>query len=824
MKIIKLNGRWALQKSGEKSVISAIVPGDVYRDLLNAKRISDPFYRDTENGLHWIGEYDWKYSREFRVSATMLKHERILLQCKGLDTFAAISINGHKLATSDNMFRTWEWDIKPLLKLGLNQIEILFTSTIPYITKKDKQRSLPDWNKTKHAWVRKEPCNYGWDWGIKAVTCGIWRDIALVGFNSARLSDILIKQDHSSKDHVVLSVGLTAEILQEERLLANIKVIRKNKIVAEQSGKLSRGKCNVDVCINAPELWWPNNMGNQPLYTVIVELLNANGDVIDSITKRIGVRTLHLDRHKDKWGESFQFVVNGVPFFAKGANWIPGDGILSRMTQQRYRKLVEDAASANMNMLRVWGGGIYEDDSFYDACDELGICVWQDFMFACSAYPTFDKKFMENVKVEATDNIMRLRHHPSIALWCGNNELEQGLVGEKWTNRTMSWKDYKKLFDDLLPAVICELDPQRDYWPCSPHSPTGDRKDYNNQDCGDAHLWDVWFANKPFEWYRTCQHRFNSEFGFQSFPEPKTVRSYTIPKDRNITSRIVEHHQRSAVGSGVIIAHMMEWFLMPEGFDNTLWLSQILQGMAIKYACEHWRRCMPRGMGTLYWQLNDMWPVTSWSSIDYFGRWKALHYMARKFFAPILISGVEDSNKGTVEIHVTSDVLKPLPGTVRWRVTDLAGKRILAGRKNIVTPSNGNKMVEKLQIKKNLAVYEPRDLLVWMELSVKGHPVEQETIFFVRPKQLELVAKPGIQTSIAGLNDGSFAVTLKTKAPALWVWLELDNMDADLSDNFFHIRPGKNKVVLLKPHKKILLKDIRKRLVVRSLVDTVKKD
>ena len=287
-----------------------------------------------------------------------------------------------------------------------------------------------------------------------------------------------------------------------------------------------------------------------------------------------------------------------------------------------------------MNMLRVWGGGIYEDDIFYEICDELGLCIWQDFMFACSTYPTFDEKFMDNVKAEAIDNIRRLRHHPCLALWCGNNELEQGQVGEKWTEWTMSWTDYSKLFDKMLPELVDQLDPQTAYWPCSPHSPNGDRTNFNNPECGDAHLWNVWHKGEPFEWYRTCEHRFNSEFGFQSFSEPTTVYSYTAQEDRNITSWVMEHHQRAGIGNTTIMRYMLSWFKLPVGFENTIWTSQILQGTAIKYACEHWRRSMPRGMGTLYWQLNDNWPVASWSSIDYFGRWKALHYMAAKFFAP----------------------------------------------------------------------------------------------------------------------------------------------------------------------------------------------
>jgi len=355
-------------------------------------------------------------------------------------------------------------------------------------------------------------------------------------------------------------------------------------------------------------------------------------------------------------------------------------------------------ADANMNMLRVWGGGTYENEVFYDLCDELGICVWQDFMFACSTYPTFDEAFIENLRAEFTDNVRRLRHHACIALWCGNNELEQGLVGDTWNGGQMSWEDYSKLFDKLLPETILPLDPDRDYWPCSPHSPQGDRKDHSNPKWGDAHLWDVWHGRKPFEWYRTCEHRFNSEFGFQSFPEPKTVYGYTAPQDRNVTTRVMEHHQRSGIGNAVIMQYMLDWFRLPTAFDNTLWLSQILQGMAMKYAVEHWRRAMPRGMGTLYWQINDCWPVASWSSIDYHGRWKALHYMARAFYAPVLVSGVENTEKAEVAIHVTNDRMEDVPGAVSWRVTDSAGKVLARGRKKVVAKALANTPVETVSL------------------------------------------------------------------------------------------------------------------------------
>ena len=472
-----------------------------------------------------------------------------------------------------------------------------------------------------------------------------------------------------------------------------------------------------------------------------------------------------------------------------------------------------------MNMLRVWGGGIYEDDTFYDLCDELGICIWHDFMFACAVYPAFDEAFLANVRCEAEDNVRRLRHHPWIALWCGNNELEQGLVGPAWNDRQMSWEDYGTLFDKLLPEVTAALDPERDYWPCSPHSPHGDRADFNNPRWGDAHLWDVWHGRKPFEWYRTCEHRFNSEFGFQSFPEPRTVYSYTEPQDRNVTTYVMEQHQRSGIGNTVIMQYMLDWFRLPAKFEMTLWLSQVLQGMAMKYAVEHWRRAMPRGMGTLYWQINDCWPVASWASIDYYGRWKALQYMARKFYAPVLLSGVENPDTGTVAVHLTNDRRQPAAGAYTWLLTDVHGETLASGGKAVAAGPLQNALVDTLELGAYLKQHGPRDLMLWLECSVEGEPVSTNFVSFARPKHLEL-DEPAISTQVESLGDNRFVVTLSATHPALWVWLELDGTDARYSDSFVHLVPGRPEKIVVSPAGAMDLDQFQAALSVRSLIDT----
>ena len=820
METLSLDGKWRVYQGGTTDSLPAQVPGCIHTDLLAAGKIPDPFYRDQELAVQWIGEVGWVYARQVEVPAALLNHEAVRLRCEGLDTLATVSINGREAGRADNMFRTWEFDVKPLLVPGTNSIEVQFASTLPYIQAREKERRLPNWNArheiTGRSWVRKEPCNYGWDWGPVLITCGIWRHISLVAFDTARLTGVQILQDHTQSGQVVLSVSPEAENLSGAPLSAAARVTFDGAVVAEGTGPAGQP---LKLTVHDPQLWWPNQLGGQPLYVIEVDLRSAAGQTLDRLTRRTGLRTLRLDRHPDEWGESFQFVVNGLPFFAKGSNWIPADAFATRLTPEDYRRLLQSAADANMNMLRVWGGGIYEADVFYDLCDELGLCLWHDFMFACASYPAFDEAFMRNVRAEAEDNVRRLRHHPSIALWCGNNELEQGLVGPVWNDRQMSWEDYSRLFDALLPEVTGALDPQRDYWPSSPHTPHGDRTDYNNPTCGDAHLWDVWHGRKPFEWYRTCTHRFNSEFGFQSFPEPKTVRGYTEPQDRNVTTFVMEHHQRSGIGNTVIMQYLLDWFRLPTSFEHNLWLSQILHGMAMQYAVEHWRRSRPRGMGTLYWQINDCWPVASWASIDYHGRWKALHYLARRFYAPVLVSGVEDWNTGAVEVHLTNDRREAVSGEIGWWLTGLDGQPLASGRLPAAIEPQRSRRIETLDFGPQLKQLGPRQLMVWLEFGVNGECVSTNFATFARPKHLEL-AEPAIGLGVEALAPDRWAVTLSAARPALWAWLELDGAEARFSENFVHLRPGRTQRIVVTTAQPLPLEQLRAGLRVSSLVDT----
>jgi beta-mannosidase len=827
MYILDLGGAWSVRAADGGGEMPARVPGGIHTDLLAAGKIEDPFFRDNEDRLHWIGEKDWIYARDFDVPAALLARRRVLLRAEGLDTLAAIAINGVEVGRADNMFRTWEFDVRSALRPGANRIEVRFASTLPPLHERQARRPLRPLSHPVEligrTHIRKEQCNYGWDWGPVCVTCGIWRALAIVAFDAARLAGVRVAQRHGADGAVALDVHVEAEAVAgggaAAPLSAEVEVSFDGAPVATASAPLDGAKGIASIDVPSPRLWWPNGLGAQPLYEVAVRLRGADGAALDAWRRRVGLRTIRLVREKDEWGESFAFAVNGARFFAKGANWIPADTFATRVTRGLCERLLRSAAAAHMNMLRVWGGGYYEDDAFYDLCDELGLLVWQDFMFACGAYPADDPAFVDSVRAEAVDNVRRLRHHACLALWCGNNELEQmRVMNDDGAGGNMTWAEYRRIFDELLPSVTAGHDPATPYWPSSPHKPWGERLEVNRPECGDAHLWQVWHGRQPFEWYRTAFHRFCSEFGFQSFPEPRTVRGYTNDEERNVTSYVMERHQRSAIGNQAIVQYMLSWYRLPTGFENTLWLSQIQQGLAIQYAVEHWRRNRPRCEGALYWQLNDCWPVASWASIDWHGRWKALHYMARRFFAPVLVTGVEDAKAGTVEVHVCSDRLAAGRGELAWRITNAAGDLLQEGREPVAIPANASARVATIDASGWMERPGPRDLLVWLSLSERGRTLSENLVLFARPKHFAL-ASPTIRTRVAKQGE-SYVVRLTADAPALWAWLEVEGADADYSDNFFCLVPGVTREIRVTPCPPMKMPAFRHALRVRSLVDT----
>jgi len=828
IKHIDLNGsQWTVRQMNTKKTYPAIVPGTVQGDLLRAKAIPDPFYRDNEKLVQWVGEAEWAFERTFEA-ADFSTYSHVMLRCEGLDTLATVALNGKVLGKTENMHRCYEFDIKDVLKKGKNTLAVTFVPPFAYLAERAaaSPHKMHCWDlnlQRDRMWIRKAQCHFGWDWGPKIVTAGIWRPISIVAYNEARLDDVSVLQTHG-KDGVTLDVKAELEMLDVDDAEIVARVMYGGIVVDETSVPAAKD-ATLKLHVKKPQLWWPNGLGDQPLYDLEVEVVKT-GKTLDAMKKRIGLRELRLVREKDEWGESFKFACNGVAFFAKGANWIPGDSLITRVTRKIYTDRLASAVAANMNMLRVWGGGNFEHDDFYDLCDELGICVWQDCMFACSTYPSFDTEWMADVKIETEQNLRRIRTHACLALICGNNELEQGLVGDGgWENNQMPWADYSALFDIMLRDVAAEHVPQTDYWPGSPHTPPpADRRDYDNAGHGDAHLWGVWHGALAFEWFRTSLHRFCSEFGFQSFPEPRMIETFTLPEDRSLGSEVMDLHQRSPVGNTRILQHMLGWYRMPVGWENTVWLSQILHGTFLKYAIEHWRRHTPRCMGATYWQLNDCWPGPSWSSLDYAGRWKAAHYMARRFFAPLLVSIFEKPDEGLAEVHVGNDLRAPFKGRLQWSVTLLDGTQLRAGSKSLKADALKTSCVTVIKLGDLVAKYGVNQLVIHASLyDTKNERIAWNVATLAPLKHMPL-PKPKIKVSVKPCAkehcENTFAVTLSSKAPVLWTWLTLKDSDAEYDDNFFCLEPNVPVTIYVTPKKRMTPAAFNAALVTMSLWDT----
>ena len=827
---IELSGRWVLRQNGSGEPIPAQVPGCVHTDLLAAGKIADPFVGDNEEALRWIFQDRWTYQREFDLPADFLQQARIFLCCEGLDTIAHLTLNGKLLGTTDNMFRHWEFDVKSFLVPGMNQIEIRFDSPSAYIENRQKIRPMiyptAQHQVAAFSQIRKAAFSFGWDWGPCLPTSGIWQPIYLRAINAGRLRDVSTRQDHTNPRRVKVSVAVQVESEAATEMSARVTLNYGEEVIAREicpiAGSSHEG--SIDLWVEDPHLWWPNGMGTQALYEVTVELLDETSLPLDVWERRIGLRTLHLDCRPDKWGHAFSFHVNGRSFFAKGTNWVPADALVTRISDEKYRRLLTAAADVNMNMIRVWGGGIYEPDVFYQLCDELGLCVWQDFMFACAPYPLSDPAFVSNAAVEIEEQIKRLRHHACLALWCGNNELEScGFVATQGDDGHMSRKDYQSFFEGTIPSLVATHSPGHSYWPGSPYKETGES--YNpdvwteSPGRGDAHVWTVWHLKKPFEYYRECHHRFISEFGLQSFPEPATVSRFARPKDLNINSPVIRHHQRSPAGNSVIMEYLLEWFQKPRDFCATLRCSQLVHALAMKVACEHWRRAMPRTMGTLIWQLNDAWPAASWSGIDYFGQWKAMHFFARRFYSPLMVSSVENITSGSVQVHVTSDLLHPAECSLSWKLTDLAGTLLGHGRSPISATPQTSGVATELEFQEEISRHGPENLLVWISLDHEGETVSSDLILFSRPRQLELLA-PELTSTVMAASDDSFVVTVVAQKPALWTWLELPETHISCSDNFFHLEPATPKEILVRPAASMTADQLIQSLQTKSLFDT----
>ncbi|HEY2903881.1 MAG TPA: glycoside hydrolase family 2 protein [Polyangia bacterium] len=786
--------------------LPAMVPGCVHTDLLANHRIPDPFAGTNEKDLQWIEKADWEYKTTLVTDPALLGHERVELWWKGLDTYAEVFVNGASVLTANNMFRQWAVDVKARLHTGDNEIVVRFRSPIAAVKSAYDRLGyvLPAVNDQAPEMVsmftRKAPYHYGWDWGPRFVTSGIWRPVLVRTWDSARIEDVQVVQDRLADDAAALTVDVTVPATRASTAELTVSVDGAPAARATKALQPGINHVVVPVSIARPQRWWPNGLGPARLYDVAVAL-STDGEPRGEAATRIGLRTVEVVHRRDKDGKSFTIKVNGVPVFMKGANYIPSDSFPSRVTPERLRALVQAAADANMNMLRVWGGGVYEDDAFYAECDRLGILVWQDFMFACSMYPG-DDAFLANVRQEAIEAVRRLRNHPCLALWAGNNEIEAAWQGWGWAwkfhlSRAVQdklWADYQHLFHQLLPSVIAAEDPGRFYTRSSP-SANEDAVPANKQGWGDMHYWGVWHAEEPYTKYADNVSRFMSEYGFQSFPELSTVSRYAGPDERRIDSPVMLSHQRHPRGNQLIRTYMDRDFRPPKDFASFLYVSQVLQATVIKFGAEAHRRRMPYNAGSLYWQLDDCWPVASWSGIDYFGRWKALHYYARRFFAPVLVSPVIE--KGSVRVYVVSDRLTDTPAQLSLRLIDFDGHERWRKDTIVTVASNSSRVYQTLSKRDALRGADPSQVVLVAELSQNGQRLSRNILTFVKARDLTLPG-PELTTAVEG-HDGAAVVRVTARHLASAVWLHTDGGDGAFTDNFFDLLPGETATVGWRP-------------------------
>ncbi|MFB5759806.1 beta-mannosidase [Paenibacillus medicaginis] len=813
--IQQLDG-WRFKASADQEWLPAQVPGCVHTDLLRCGKIPDPFYGTNERELQWIDKQDWEYEANFVIPSAAIALQQLELVCDGLDTYADVSVNGVLVFSGDNMFRTWRHDIKPFVHAGDNVIHIRFRSPIQEDLPKLKELGygLPASNDQSElgglgdrklsVFARKAPYHYGWDWGPRFVTSGIWREIRLEGWSVCRIQDLFIRQDEVQAKEAKLTamVGIEAA----EAGFAQLRLMVDGQEWTSQA-ELKKGLQTVEIplTIADPKLWWSRGLGEQHLYDFRAELL-LEGQVIAERSVRTGLRSIRLVREKDDKGASFYFELNGVPVFAKGANHIPGDSFITEVTAERYRHEVASAVESGMNMLRVWGGGIYEADVFYELCDEYGILVWQDFMFACSMYPG-DEAFLNSVRHEAEDNVRRLRNHPSIALWCGNNEIdtawaqynEQGGWGWKkdYTpeQRERIWADYEAIFHRVLPEVVERIAPGSEYWPSSPLiALTGDAGQHAHSSSaeGDIHYWGVWHAVEPFENYNVYVGRFMSEYGFQSFPEYRSVRSYAEEHELELESETMLAHQKNGAGNRLIKQYMDMYLQEPKDFKAFLHMSQILQADAMEMAIEAHRRSKPYCMGSLYWQMNDCWPVASWAGIDYFGRWKALQYRVKRSMSDVLLS-VAGHIKGIVSFHVVNDTLQTVEGKLNVSVLHILGGTVKQVEQDVQVDPNGSETVLTLGVEELLAGKKPTEHILVVSLEdEQGETKAVREHYFAGIKDMALPV-PRIECRESG-EGGRWTITLTSDVLARHVWLSAEH-EGIFTDNDFDLVPGVPKTI-----------------------------
>lgn len=790
----------------------AEVPGDVHMDLRRNGVIPDPFDGTNEAQLQWIGSRNWEYRTVVRLEKEVGQHARLVFE--GLDTYADVYVNGQHALSADNMFLEWSADVTGMLRQGDNSITVRFRSPVEVDLPKLRELGypLPATNDQSElgglgeqrisVFARKAPYHYGWDWGPRFLNAGIWREARLEVYGGAVIQDVYIRQNAVSAEQARLTAVVELEAAQPWSGKLSVSAGEQSW---ETDVQLQAGLQTVclDLEIGWPKLWWSRGLGEAHLYTFKTRLTSENGGVEERETVT-GLRDIRLVREKDEHGTSFYFLLNGVPVFAKGANHIPNDSFLTEMTEERYRHELASAAASNINMLRVWGGGVYEDERFYRLCDEYGIMVWQDFMFACSMYPG-DERFLDSVRREAEYNVRRLRNHPCIALWCGNNEIDSAWahygedMGWGWKReygqevRETLWAAYEALFHRILPEAVAEGHPGIAYWASSPlRDLTGDENQHAVKVSGegDVHYWGVWHGKEPFENFNVRVGRFMSEYGFQSFPELKTVQTYAAEADMALESEVMLAHQKNGRGNQLIKEYMEEYLPQPKDFPSFLYMSQILQAEAIRIAIESHRRNKPYCMGTLYWQLNDCWPVASWSGIDYYGRWKALQYIVRRSFKDVILS-IDDTDGETLKIHAVSDLRAPLEAVLHWAVCDFRGQICNKGTLPVNVGADSSAVLCVLPVRELTGTQPKQGLVFTASLVAGGEVLDDKTHLFIPMRELEL------ETPVITVTPDSEAAgvyLLETDVLAKSVYLTA-GQEGIFSDNFFDLLPGQPKRV-----------------------------
>lgn len=808
---LSLAGEWSLRDCENNEWMKATVPGCNFTDLLDNEIIPNPFDGMNETKVAWVGEKDWEYKRDFNVDEDMLKCPVVLLECDMLDTLAEVSVNGTIVAKTSNAHIGYTFDVKDLLLEGKNAIKIKFDSPVKYIKQKQAIDPMPN-NTMAMAGVpsiRKPQCHFGWDWGPNLPFSGIIKDIRLVGYDMVRIDSVEIKQEHTDGK---VALYIKPELTGDEAAMEAVKVTLTNPDKTEEVQIKKYNGEEIRIEVKSPKLWWSNDLSDedvQPLYTVKVEII-CNGKSVDSVSKRIGLRTLSVDMSEDEYGNNFRFILNGVPIFARGANWIPADSFITRFTPDKVEYFLDSIKDANMNMVRIWGGGYYESDEFYDKCDEKGILVWQDFCFACAPYPFYDEEFNKSVKAEIAYNVKRLRSHPSLALWSGNNEIEMMTIGWKLMGKLVKWEEI--FFHHELPEELRKYDDVTPYIDGSPTSSKGFLKSVNSDKAGDTHLWHVWHGLQPLTYYRNRYTRFCSEFGLESLPDMQTIRGFAKPEDYSLTSDVFMAHQKCTSGNSKMLYYMSTRFRIPAKFEHTVYLTQLIQNECIKDATEHWRRQRGRCNGSLYWQLNDCWPVSSWSSIDYEGRYKALQYGAKHFNASTMIS-LEDK-KGKVDIYVVHDRPENFEGAIRYSLEDWSGNKVFEGECLVDVKGVSSEKLVQLDLSEHLS--DKNKVFVAELYDTDGCIVSRKTALFAPEKNLKF-DNPNLTLSAEVIDNRAY-VTIKADKYARFVKVDLDGTYKPFSDNCFDMLAGEEVTVSI-PVDGMSEEEVLKRLSVMSVYD-----